>query len=824
MNSSRARATWRTILLASASAIAATGSGAWAQTETAEADSFADIVVTAQRVEQNLQDVPLSVTAVGQEQLSRTNTTDATRLENLVPGLVIGRSGTDLRPAIRGVRTENVGANADPTIGFFIDGIYQSRPSQALAGFLDLERVEVLRGPQGTLFGRNTYGGAINLVTARPNDDELRFGLDGIYGRFNRARISGFVNAPIGEGLSFRVASSFDRMDGYVKNIGPDGDLGRNKEFYVRPSLRLESGIIDWTVRGTYWKQTGNPLGAFGYKSRGTMIDPAALSATNGGRSLGPNAIPVRINTRVRDGVADLNGFDIGVPVILDPYTVNFDDAGRLENELKQASSDLNLELGEDINLRSITGYTDWYSFRSIDNDFSPFPLATDANVTFAETFSQELQLYGGQGTSFEWIVGAFYYNDKVRETFFNDQNNAYPAAGSPAAAGPPFQAGTPTAGPFPLTRNDFLTPVRVRTRSLAGFGQATYRFSDRFAVTAGLRYTEDKKRYSRQLLSAPNLTLASGATAPFTQQGQRATFDKWTYKVGIEFKPREDSLFYAQYSTGFTSGGFNGGTFTNAGVVTPLPPFDPQEIESFELGTKNRFADGAVQINAAIFYNDLSNLQVQSQVPAGGTVLSITGNAGQARSYGGEIETIFRPTRELTVGLNFSYLNAKYERLLLSNPFANPTIACNATTQGAPVPLRRGTLRCVSPAAGTFVAQVDLKGARIPYSPEATVQAYITYDIETTVGTFTPAVQTLFNSGYYNTDFNTLIDRQDSFTKTDLRLTWTSVDRRFNIQAFVENVEDRAVNQRGVFGANQSLNASYAMPRTYGVSAGVRF
>jgi iron complex outermembrane recepter protein len=812
MMTSGARATWRTILLASASMAAMGSTAAWAQTAAADTDG-ADIVVTAQRVEQNLQDVPLSVTAVGQEQLNRTNTTDATRLENLVPGLVIGRSGTDLRPAIRGVRTENVGANADPTIGFFIDGIYQSRPSQALAGFLDLERVEVLRGPQGTLFGRNTYGGAINLVTARPNDDDFSGGLDGIYGRFNRARLSGFVNAPLSDGLSFRVAGAFDRMDGFVNNIGPDGDLGRNEEFYVRPSLRLESGIIDWVVRGTYWKQTGNPLGAFGYKSRGTMVDPNALSATNRGGSLGPNAIPVRINTRVRDGVADLNGFDIGVPVILDPYTVNFDDAGRLENELKQVSSDLTVDLGSDISFRSITGYTDWSSFRSIDNDFSPFPLATDFNVTFAETFSQELQLYGGQGSSFEWIVGAFYYNDKVREIFFNDQNNAFPAAGSPAAAGPPFQAGTPTGAPFPLTRNDSITPVRVRTRSLAGFGQATYRFSDRFAVTAGLRYTEDKKRYSRQLLSAPNLTFASGDT-----------FDKWTYKVGLEFKPREDSLFYAQYSTGFTSGGFNGGTFVNAGVVTPLPPFAPQEIDSYEIGTKNRFADGAVQINAALFYNDLANLQVQSQVPFGGTVLSITGNAGQARSYGGEIETIFRPTRELTVGLNFSYLNAKYERLLLNNPFPNPTITCNATSQGAPIPLRRGRLICANPAPGTFVPQVDLKGNRIPYSPEATIQGYITYDIETDIGTFTPMVQTLFNSGYFNTDFNTLIDRQDAFTKTDLRLTWTSVDRRFTVQAFVENVEDRAVNQRGVFGANQSLNASYAMPRTYGVSAGVRF
>lgn len=814
----------RSLMLSTAAIIAsATPAAGQGTAASGSATDGGDIVVTAQRVEQNLQDVPLAVTAVTQEQLTRANVTDASRLDQLAPGLVVGRSGTDLRPAIRGVRTENVGANADPTIGFFIDGVYQSRPSQALAGFVDLDRVEVLRGPQGTLFGRNTYGGAINLVTARPNDDEVEGAADLLYARFNRVRASGFVNAPVSNGLSFRLAGAFDRADGYVKNIGPGNDLGNNREYYIRPSLRLETGPIDWVIRGQYWRQTGSPIGAFGYKSRGTMIDTTVLSATNRGGSLGANALPVFVNSRVRDGVPDVNGFDIGVP-ILSPYVIDFDATARLKNEMKQANSDLSIDLGSNIALRSITGYVDWYSFRSIDNDFSPFPIAVDTNVTKARTFSQELQLVGGQGSSFEWIVGGFYYNDRIRETFFNDQNNAYPAPGSPAASGPPFQATTPTAAPFPLTRNDSITPVSVRTRSYAGFAQATYRLTDTFAITGGIRYTQDKKRYARQLLSAPNLTLASGVTAPFTQQNQRASFDKWTYKVGLEFKPAEDSLLYAQVSTGFTSGGFNGGTFTNNGVVTPLPPFAPQTIRAYEIGSKNRFANGMVQLNASVFYNDLQNLQVQSQVPFGGTVLSITGNAGQARSYGAEIETVIRPVPELRIGLNATYLNAQYKRLLLNNPFPNPVLTCNATTQGAPIPLRVGTLRCVNPGGSTFVTQVDLKGATIPYSPKWTAQVSVAYDLDTNIGTFTPSVQSLFNSGYFNTDFNTLIDRQSSFTKTDVRLTWISVDKRFTLQAFVENLENQAINQRGVFGANQSLNASYAPPRTYGVSAGVRF
>jgi iron complex outermembrane recepter protein len=801
----------------------------------AEGIDETDIVVTAQRVEQNLQDVPLAVTAVGGATLQRQNITDATRLEVLAPGLTIGRSGTDLRPAIRGVRTENVGANADPTIGFFIDGVYQSRPSQALAGFVDLERVEVLRGPQGTLFGRNTYGGAISLVSAKPTNT-FGAGINLLYGRFNRLRADGFVNAPIaGDFAQFRIAAAYERADGFVRNTGGGRNLGEDEQYYVRPSLRLEADGAELVLRAAYWRQKGTAIGAFGYKSAGTMIDPALVSATNSGRSLGTGALLFPINTRIGDGIADVNGVDLGVP-IGSPYEVAFDNTNRVDNEMIQLSADFSLDLGFGT-LRSITGFTDWYSLRSSDNDFAAFPLAVDFNITDARTVSQEVQLFGNS-ERFDWILGGFYYSDRVYEIFFNDQNNAYPVAGSAAAAGPPFQtnpgytlrpSGVLTGAPFALTRVDGLTPVSVNTESLAGFGQATFRFTPQFAVTGGIRYTSDRKRYSRQLLNAVNLTTANAAAAPFTQRDQRATFERATWKVGVEFKPREDSLIFAQASTGFTSGGFNGGTFVNPanGAVTPLPAFAPQTVTAYELGTKNRFADGAIQLNASIFYNDLKNLQVQSQVPFGSTVLSITGNAGAARSYGAEIEAILRPVRNFTVGINATYLNAKYNTLLLNNPFPNPAQACNAGAVGAAIPLRVGTLRCLNvgtAAAPSFLNQVDLAGARIPYSPEFTVQANVNWDIETGIGTIAPSANLLFNSGYFNTDFNTLVDRQAAFTKTDLRLTWTSLDRKFNAQVYVENLEDAAVNQRGVFGTNQSMNASYAMPRTYGIKFGARF
>jgi iron complex outermembrane receptor protein len=814
--------TLRTVRLVVLCTTALSGAAMAQQAETAAAaeSGIEEIVVTAQRVTQNLQDVPLAVTAVSGAALQNANITDATRLELVTPGLTIGRSGTDLRPAIRGVRTENVGANADPTVGFFIDGVYQSRPSQAMAGFVDMSRVEVLRGPQGTLFGRNTYGGAISLVTNAPTAD-LGGAFNVMYGRFDRIRADGHVNLPASEVVQFRLAAMWEQADGYVNNIGPGNDLGDEDQFFIRPSVRIApSDGFELIVRGAYWKQEGAGLAAFGFKSKGTLVDPALVSATNSGRSLGGR--PIAINTRLRDGVADLNGFDIGVP-ILDPYTINFDATSVRDNEMKSLTAEANIELG-DYTLRSITGYVDWYSFRSTDNDFSPFPIAEDANLTDSDTFSQEFQLISPRGQTFEWIVGGYYFNDDIVETFFNDQNNAFPAAGSPAAAGPPFQAGTPTAGPFALVRADFMTPVEVRTKSYAGFAQGTFNLSDQFAVTAGIRYTEDKKRYTRRLISVPGVTLANIATAPPTAQAnQRATFDKVTWRVAAEYKPSDDNLLYGSVSTGFTSGGFNGGTFTAGGVTQALPPFDPQTITAYEVGSKNRFLDGMLQLNASLFYNDLKGLQVQTQLPVAGTttVLSVTGNSGKARAYGGEVEAILRPTDAFTLGFNASILNAEYKTLFLNNPFPNPVLACPA---GAAIGLPVGTLRCVTQTNGASVAQVDLGGARIPYSPKFTSNIYAMYDIETSVGTFTPQLNFFYNSGFFNTDFNTALDKQGSYTKTDLRLSWSSLDEMLSAQIFVENLEDEAVNQRGVFGANQSLNANWAPPRTYGVKVGVRF
>ena len=242
----------------------------------AEADiGVDDIVVTAQRREESLQKVPLSIVAVGREALDNQNVTQASRLEQIAPGLSIGRSGADPRPAIRGVITESIQGNQDPRIGFYVDEIYQSRTSQLSMPFIDLERVEVQKGPQGTLYGRNSFGGNIALATAKPNDQRVEGGVDLLVGNYKRVLGQAFVNVPIAEGFSMRVAGAFERRDGFIRSLARPGDADQDDTNYqyFRGALRWTppsmDGRLDVIVRASFWNDDSKGANTFNAKAIG---------------------------------------------------------------------------------------------------------------------------------------------------------------------------------------------------------------------------------------------------------------------------------------------------------------------------------------------------------------------------------------------------------------------------------------------------------------------------------------------------------------------------------------------------------------------------
>lgn len=568
-----------------------------------ETGGIADIVVTAQRREENLQDVPLSITAITGEELRNSDIRDITRLEQTVPGLRIARSGAASRPAIRGVYTEAIGANSDPRIGFYIDEIYQSRLQQTTGAFVDLERVEVQKGPQGTLFGRNSLGGNIALSSARPTDD-LGFGIAGIYGNYDRFKLEGFVNVPITDGLSFRLAGAMDQHDPYYKStVNKRADIGDLDYQFVRGSIRFAPPSLDdrleVIVRGSYFHEDDRGLSSFNAKNLGAIVDESLIrqpgqSVTfngvtypfpfgyNGGNYATGRLVP--FSPVFRDGVPDIGGADIGIPAG-GKYQVPFDFAAENKVKAKNFSGTISFDLNDQQRIRSITGYTDFFFSNRSDGDGGPVPFREFYFITEAKTFSQELQLQSSDSTSpLQYTIGAFYMDDKINEgsaSVFSEANystvtaaaNGFPVLYADGGnCGYSFSAVTNTA--FSCNVNNALssdgaTPIKARTKSYAGYGQLSYTFAEKLTLTAGIRYTIDDKEYRQVAQPGGAFTtfvgtyvaqqnaaaLAAGQPAPFPNPaGYRAVFPF-----------NKDRAKFAN----FDCGGLTPGDFAVAGTST---------------------------------------------------------------------------------------------------------------------------------------------------------------------------------------------------------------------------------------------------------------
>lgn len=705
--------TGRAVLAVAVAAVLA-GANAYAQSEES---TLGEIVVTAQRRAENLQDVPLSVTAVTGATLAERNITDISQMEALSPGFTFGRSGNDARPAMRGVRTENVAVNGDTTIGYFIDGIYQSRAQQAMASFVDIERVEIQRGPQGTLYGRNTFGGNIAVFTHAPSFDAMAYDASVTFADYDRVRVEGMLNLPVSETVALRLVGAYDRSDGWVEN-GFNSSAGLFDEDlkYGRIALRFKpNDQFDAVLRADIADQGGNGGSAFGYKQAGTYYDIASCQQLF-------NATPVVMNVRPgnRDGVNDCTrtvgapsgaigtSVDVGIPLYAagDAYTVDTDYESFRDLSSKNVSLDMAYDFGA-VTLKSITGYSDFEVERSSDTDFSASTIGIDYQLTAAETFSQELQLLSRGDGPVNYVVGYYYFKDKLNGTFVNQQL-------------PRTIRSSAITSPITLAQNGngFYSEDRPETESNAIYGQLTWKATESLALTLGLRYTEDKKDFKTananamlptalstggalvgiqqpdtRLINVP-FTYGSAPSSAFGSAGssncastvvssynggaiatgpgfncggpgnqilygmtyETAKFDKTTGRIALDYKLASGNLLYASYSTGFRSGGFNSGQ-----AIGAVRTFEPEEVTAFEVGSKNRFMEDRLQLNVAAYFNKYKNLQEQRQVPVGSTTISTIFNAAKAEAKGLEAELEWIATDALRLGGVLSIMDAKY-------------------------------------------------------------------------------------------------------------------------------------------------------------------
>ena len=726
------------------------------------------VVVTTQRREESLQTVPVSITALTTAALDRGGVTDISRLAVQTPGLTLGRAGEDARPAMRGARTENIGPVNDAVIGFHVDGVYKTRFRQAFNAFVDVERVEVQRGPQGTLFGRNTFGGNINVISNSPGN-KLDYGFDGILGNYARRKLEGFVNVPLGDRAQFRVAGASERRAGYVKNLGPAPDIWDEDLDYVRGSLRLlPAHNVTILARATHWDQGGNGAGDFGYVALGTVRDPATGLISLSG---------------VLDPVSSRRGT---LGAALDkPYEVNRDIPLTRNNKENVGTVEATWQL-RGVQLKSVTSYTKFKSFIQNDGDYSSNVHATEYFDEDLKSFTQEVQIVSSKVSSLTWVVGAFHLkNDFGGRFFFNRMFLDVP--------GPPDRATATTTIPNPNGISSNLETLH--TTSNAVFGHATYAITSRLRATGGLRYTQDEKTYSNLNEVTGQFTTGFGGISVHDLNN---SWKKVTWKGGLDYVASPDHMVFGSASNGFVAGGF--------AFAAPTLVYNPQQVTAYEIGSKNQFG-GRTQLNVAAYYADYKDLLASAFTtdPRTGAVFTYQTNAGAVKAKGVEFELETVPVKGLNLRATLALQDAKYGDFVFPNPFPR-------TGDGRNIP-------------GTNL--LNLKGTNVQQNPRARVSVGVGYAIDLgRSGTLTPYVQNYYSSEYSTNDLVYGRDRitvQPSYVKTDARLYWAPKTGHFTVQAFVENMQNEAVITRITRGGDNFIQGGYAAPRTWGAKVSYR-
>jgi len=720
------------------------------------------VTVTAQRREEDLQRVPIAITALTGEVIEQSGTVDVSRLQFIAPGINVGRAGEDIRPAIRGARTEQVGAVNDPAVGFHVDGVYKGRPSQAVNAFIDVERVEVQRGPQGTLFGRNTFGGNVHVVSKLPTR-ALDFGADVTLGNYNRRKVEGFVNLPINDKVQFRVAANVERRNGYIENTGPAPDLWDEDLNYVRAIARIApTSNFELLIRGTHWDQGGNGQGDFGFVSLGTVRDPSTgLISLDG----------------VRDPVSPRRG--TAGAQLDSPYRLNRDIPFTRDVWENVGSAEATWR-GRYVQAKSLTNYGKFHSFRQNDGDYSSNLHAIEHTSEDLESFSQEFQVGSSGQRRVSWLGGAFYLRDDLGYRFFF--NRMFLDVPSPT----PGRASSPTTIPNPAGVFSNLELLDITSKAV--FGQVTAGLTETVRATVGLRRTTDTKNYSS----------FNGVTQQFTRQNVKRDWSKTTWRAAVDYQVRPSNLLYGSVSTGFIAGGF--------AFAAPNLVFNPQEVTAFEVGSKNDFGARA-QVNVSVYHNDFKDLLANlfTTDPVSGAVVTYQTNAGAVKATGVEVELQTVPVDAFRLNVTLALQDAAYGTFITPNPFPRGT----GGYQTLP-----GNL-------------LNLDGSQVALSPKARLTVSASYDIKTNAGTFTPLVQSYSSSSY--SAWDTVIGRdgvnvQDAYSRTDLRLIWALPNQPWRIQAYVENLENKAILLRALRGGDDFIQGVYGPPRTAGVRLSYQF
>ena len=718
--------------------------GSLAQSVDTSPGGLEEIVVTAERRSESLQNVPASVVAFSGAALENAGITNSVDLPFLTPGLLVSTNGSFGQPYLRGVGSDIINPGADSPVAVFIDNAYQSRPTAAITDFYDVDRVEVLKGPQGTLYGRNASGGALNIVTRDP-DKTLSADGEFDYGNFDQQRAQATLNASVGNDAAVRVAGYFSQNNGYDRNLFDGGRLDDENVSAIRGKLKYGFGAVFslvLTAEYTHQNDTRNTIGK--------VLDTPALP------------LPVR-------DLAPLLGYT--APTIpSDPYVVDFDFRPSIWLDQTRFNAAASWNLGA-VELKSITAFTDMRTISYNDLDATQINFSYDEEADKSRAVTQSLQLSSLNQDGFRWIGGLEYLHENGAQYF--DARLPFFGPPSPILIGPT----SPIAGE--------VWNSTLSTNAYAGYFEGNEPITDKITLTAGLRYSWEKKQADfLQSIIDPFGALTGTPGTLLIPAHPEDSWKAWTPKFRFEYRPVPGTLLYASATRGFKSGGFN---LMNTGET-----FQPEKIWSYEVGLKADWLDNRLRTNAAVFYYDYKDLQVNQF----SGVTNLITNAASSAIKGVEVEFSGKPVQAVQTDLSIAYLDARYRQYLTEN----------ANLIGTP--------------------EVDLSGNRLPKAPRITVTAGTEVSAPLAeAGKLTGRLEIHYQSQVYFDQFNTPQLTQGGYALLNGRLSFAPKSPHWDVAVFGRNLTNKAYRQSmvrvdNVFGTE----AFYGAPRTYGVELGGHF
>ena len=735
-----------------------------------------DIVVTAQKRAESVQDVPISIAAFGETQLEQSGIDDVGELARIVPSFTSTRQ--QQIAAVR-INIRGVGASAstavEPSVATFLDDIYVPRPGPLIGRFFDVETVEVLRGPQGTLFGRNASVGALSIHTRKPTD-EFSFDASAQIASFDSFEATTAINLPISDTAQFRFAGLVSSYGGFARTRVGDHRFGGTDTIAGRVTLKLEPlAGVTWLLRGDFSTNTGD--GGADNEIKPDTVTPTALA-----------------NFEARLG---------GISLDLDPFDrVNgnavFND---LDDRQFGVTSDLSYETGGGFTFRLVNAYRNWKNDQ-IDSDLAALPILTVARDSAFRSKSQthELQFISPKGEylggKLDFVGGLYYFSEdfEIGERFaFTDAfcnvivRLAAPTQQSACLAGPKLDAST--------------ARFSQKLNSYAAYVQATYAITPTIDVTLGGRYTRDEKDGSFvQTVQNPAARLLRGAEAT----DLKFRDGRFTWRANVSWRPTRDIMVYANYSTGFKSGGFNSGG--GAAALGQARIFGSETVKDYEAGIKTQWGR-LLTLNANLFRMDIGDYQDRGFDGITTTVR----NVGSLRQQGVEAEATLQPVKGFRLNGAVAYLDSEF----LSYPNA----------AGLP----------------GFGGTQDLTGKRNNYSPKWQGSAGVQYDADLGRSGWNASLRadaTFISDISLNADSNANPQAiQQGYALLGARLTLNSPDDRYSLAIFGENLTDKGFCTYifpqvldNVFGLRDRTTGgtvyrcAVGSPRTIGARVGVKF